>query len=102
MVDRASILNNDRDNNVITLELNNNILKITSMSLEIGKVEEKMNVNCDEKFKISFSGRYMMEALRTITTNEVILSFVGEVKPILIKEAVNDDFIGLILPIRTY
>ena len=46
MVDRASILNNDRDNNIITLEINNNLLKITSMSLEIGKVEEKLAVNC--------------------------------------------------------
>jgi len=102
MVDRASILNNDRDNNVITLEINNNVLKITSMSLEIGKVEEKMTVDCDEKFKISFSSRYMMEALRTITTNDVVLSFVGEVKPILLKESTNDDLVGLILPIRTY
>ena len=33
MVDRASILNNDRDNNVITLEINNKMLKITSMTL---------------------------------------------------------------------
>lgn len=102
MVDRASILNNDRDNNVITLEINNNVLKITSMSLEIGKVEEKMNVNCSEKLKISFSGRYMMEALRTINTENVSLSFVGEIKPILLKEDNNEDLIALILPIRTY
>ena len=66
MVDRASILNNDKDNNVITLELNNKLLKITSMSLEIGKVEEKMETNCDENIKISFSGKYMLEALRTL------------------------------------
>ena len=44
----------------------------------------------------------MMDALRTISTEDVILSFVGEVKPILLKEDDNDDLIGLILPIRTY
>lgn len=102
MVDRASILNNDKDNNVITLEIDNNMLKITSMSLEIGKVEEKLQVTCNDKIKISFSSRYMMDALRTISTEDVILSFVGEVKPILLKEDDNDDLIGLILPIRTY
>ena len=63
---------------------------------------KKMNVDCDEKFKISFSSRYMMEAIRTINTNDVVLSFVGEVKPILLKESTNEDLIGLILPIRTY
>ena len=79
MVDRASILNNDRENNVITLEINNNLLKITSLSLEIGKVEEKMNIDCSENIKISFSSRYMMDALRTIESDDVILTFVGEI-----------------------
>lgn len=102
MVDRASILNNDKDNNVITLELNNKLLKITSMSLEIGKVEEKMKVESDEKIKISFSGKYMLEALRTIKSENVVLTFVGEVKPILLKEENNDKLLCLILPIRTY
>lgn len=102
MVDRASILNNDKDNNIITLEINDNLLKITSMSLEIGKVEEKMNVNCSENIRISFSSKYMMEALSKIKGDEVVLTFVGEVKPILLKEANDDSLISLILPIRTY
>ena len=102
MVDRASILNNDRDNNVITLELSDKVLKITSMSLEIGKVEEKMDVLSDENIRISFSSRYMMDALRTITSDDVILTFVGEIKPILLKESDSDDLTCLILPIRTY
>lgn len=102
MVDRASILNNDRDNNVITLEVNNKMLKITSLSLEVGKVEEKMEVLCDEKIKISFSGKYMMDALKTIESEDVILTFVGEIKPILLKNSDNDNLICLILPIRTY
>ena len=102
MVDRASILNNDRDNNVITLEINNNLLKITSLSLEVGKVEEKMKVNCDDNIRISFSSRYMMDALKTIESDDVILTFVGEIKPILLKNSDNDDLTCLILPIRTY
>lgn len=103
MVDRASVLNNDRDTNVVTLDIENNVLKMTSMSLEVGKVEAKMAIICDDKIRISFSSRYMMEALRTISSEDVILSFVGEIKPILIKEEDNNqDSINLILPIRTY
>ena len=97
MVDRASILNNDKDNNIITLEINDNLLKITSMSLEIGKVEEKMSVNCSENIKISFSSKYMMEALSKIKGDEVVLTFVGEIRPILLKEAEDDSLISLIL-----
>ena len=102
MVDRASILNDDNDNNIVTLEIKNKLMKITSMSLEIGKVEEKMNINCSDEIKISFSAKYMMDALKTIKSDEVILTFVGEIKPILLKNSDNDDLISLILPIRTY
>ena len=102
MVDRASILNNDKDNNIITLELKNKTLKITSMSLEIGKVEETLSVETNENIKISFSAKYMMDALRTIKSDNVIITFVGEIKPILLKNDDNNDLISLILPIRTY
>ena len=102
MVDRASILNNDNDNNIITLEIKNNLLKITSMSLEIGKVEEKMSVDCNNSIKISFSAKYMMDALRTINSKNVVLTFVGEIKPILLNNDDSEDLVCLILPIRTY
>ncbi len=102
MVDRASILNNDRDNNVITLDISDGVLKITSMSLEIGKVEETMAINSLDNIRISFSGRYMMDALKNLTSENVVLTFVGEIKPILLKEEDNSDLIYLILPIRTY
>lgn len=102
MVDRASILNDDNDNNIVTLEIKDKLMKITSMSLEIGKVEEKMNVDCSDSIKISFSAKYMMDALRTIKTKDVIITFVGEIKPILLKNDDSDDLVSLILPIRTY
>ncbi len=102
MVDRASILNDDNDNNIVTLEIKDKLIKVTSMSLEIGKVEEKMNVDISDEIKISFSAKYMMDALKTIKSDDVILTFVGEIKPILLKNSDNDDLISLILPIRTY
>lgn len=102
MIDRASILNSDRDNNVVTLEIDKNKMKVTSMSLETGKAEEKMEISCNDKIKISFSSKYMLDALRTIATEDVVISFVGEIKPILIKEEDKGDLLALILPIRTY
>ena len=43
-----------------------------------------------------------MEALSKIKGDEVVLTFVGEIRPILLKEAEDDSLISLILPIRTY
>ena len=61
-----------------------------------------MNVDSNENIKISFSAKYMMDALRTIKSDNVTLTFVGEIKPILLKSDENDDLTCLILPIRTY
>ena len=104
VIDRASILTSDREKNIVTLETNDNTLIMRSSSAEIGRVEEKMAIekDNDENIKISFSARYMMEALRSFTGDKVELSFVGEVKPIIIKNKDDEELTQLVLPIRTY
>ena len=65
---------------------NGDTLILRSSSAEIGRVEEKMKIkkNNNEDIKISFSAKYMMEALKSFSTENVELNFVGEIKPILI------------------
>ena len=86
VIDRASILTSDKDKNIVTLETDGNTLYIRSSSMEIGKVEEKMYITKESKenIKISFSAKYMMEALKTFNSLDIEIKFVGEVKPILI------------------
>ena len=55
-----------------------------------------------ENLKISFVAKYMMEALRSFEDEEVTISFVGEVKPIILKSNKDDGLTQLVLPIRTY
>ena len=104
VIDRASILTSDKEKNTVTLETNGNILTLKSSSQEIGRVEEKMEItkNNDEDIRISFSAKYMMEALKSFSTENVELHFVGEVKPILVKSSEDETLTQLVLPIRTY
>ena len=103
-IDRASLLTNAEEKNIIKLELKKNQMIISSNIPEIGNVEEKININYDikENFKISFSSKYMMDALKTFDSEEIELSFNGEIKPIIINYVDNKELIQLILPIRTY
>ena len=104
VIDRASLLTQVKEKNIIQLEINNDILTITSNSPEIGKVEEKMeckNIN-NKNLKISFSAKYMLEALKTITDQNLSILLNGEIKPIIIKNLNNKDLTQLILPIKTY
>ena len=104
VIDRVSILTSDKEKNIVTLETEGNTLTLKSSSAEIGRVEEKMSIskNNNEDIKISFSAKYMMEALKSFSTETVDLHFVGEVKPILIKSAEDETSTQLVLPIRTY
>lgn len=104
VLDRASILINDRDKNIVKMEVKEDEIQVSSNSPEIGKVEENMKINKEkgEKLIISFSSKYMMEALRIFGSEDIEILLNGEVNPIIIREAGNDNVIQLILPIKTY
>ena len=104
VIDRVSILTSDKEKNVVTLETKGDTLIMKSSSAEIGRVEEKMKIqkNNQEDISISFSARYVMEALKVFDTLECEISFVGEVNPIIFKGKDEEDLIQLVLPIRTY
>ena len=104
VIDRVSILTSDKEKNTVTLETNGNMLILRSSSAEIGRVEEKMPItkNNSEDIKISFSAKYMMEALKSFSTETVDIHFVGEIKPILIKSTEDETLTQLVLPIITY
>ena len=104
VIDRVSILTSDKEKNIVTLETQGDTLILKSSSAEIGRVEEKMSIskNNKEDIKISFSAKYMMEALKSFSTENVDIHFVGEIKPILIKSNEDETLTQLVLPIRTY
>lgn len=104
-IDRASLLARDDRNNVVRFETQgNNVVEISSNSPEIGKVQEQIEVTAltGEELKISFSAKYMMEALKAIDSEEVVIQFTGAMRPFILKSAMDDSILQLILPVRTY
>lgn len=106
-IDRASLLAREDRNNVVRFEtFDGNIVEISSNSPEIGKVEEQIPVETleGENLKISFSAKYMMEALKAIDGQgqEVIIQFTGAMRPFILRSVNDDAILQLILPVRTY
>ena len=104
VIEQASVLTSDKEKNVVSLSTSGDLLTVKSVSNEKGRAEMKMEVkkNNKEDINIAFSAKYMTEALNALKTDEVELSFVGEVKPITIKNTEDDGLIQLVVPIRTY
>lgn len=102
-IDRSSFLKNDGYWNV-RLEASNDGIHISSKSQEIGSSHETLNP-IDYKggnFKISFSGRYMIEALRSFRTEVVKILFVGEMQAFILVNPNDDSVLQLVLPVRTF
>ena len=102
-LDRASLFTNEEDKNTINLITKDNEIQISSNIPEIGNVEEIIEAtkNNDENIKIAFSSKYMMEAVKALECERIVLMFSGEIKPIVIKNVEDDHLLELIVPIRT-
>lgn len=103
-IDRASLLAKDDRNNIVRFSTEDKMIEISSNSPEIGKVEELVEtIKIDgEELKISFSAKYMMDALRAIDGQDIEIQFTGAMRPFILKSVDDDSILQLILPVRTY
>ncbi|MEQ6376404.1 DNA polymerase III subunit beta [Bacillaceae bacterium S4-13-58] len=105
VVDRASLLAKENQNNVVKLVTKvDKLIEISSNSPEIGKVVESIEAKRidGEELKISFSAKYLIDALRVINNTQVKIEFTGAMRPFLIRPLDDEDLLQLILPVRTY
>lgn len=103
IIDRASSISQSKDKNIVDFEIIKNKLIIKAASLE-SKMEESMNVEneTENDIKISFSAKFMLEALKILETEEIYILLNGEISPIILKETGNENLIELILPMKTF
>ena len=103
-VGRSKRQASEEEKNIINMQIEENKMLISSNIPEIGNVEEHLTIKNEKNnnIKISFSSKYMMEAIKSLESEEIEILFNGEIKPIILKNPNADDLIQLIVPIRTY
>ncbi len=102
-IDRATLLA-DVSKSIITLSMNKDNVVLTSSSQEVGSVEEVLDKAFykGEDLNISFSGKYLNDAIRSINSKTVKLQFSGAMRPFIVVDLDSDDNIQVVLPVRTY
>lgn len=104
-IDRASLLARGERNNVVKLvTLEGKMIEISSNTPEIGNVSEQIQSQSidGEELKISFSAKYMMDALKALEGTEISISFTGAMRPFIIRSVEDSSILQLILPVRTF
>ncbi|MDP4161490.1 MAG: DNA polymerase III subunit beta [Bacillota bacterium] len=103
-IDRASLLAREGRNNVVKFATIEGGVEISSNTPEIGNVVEEVQSSSieGEELKISFSAKYMMDALKALEGTEIMISFTGAMRPFVIRPLHDETTLQLILPVRTY
>ncbi|WP_366923435.1 DNA polymerase III subunit beta [Metallumcola ferriviriculae] len=105
VVERASLLAGDEGGNkanVIKISFSENSLIINMNSPDVGKLHEKVPAYIEgEEIKIAFNSKYLIDVLKVVDDEEVYLELSGTLSPGIIKPVTKDNYLYLILPIRT-
>ncbi|WP_018249402.1 DNA polymerase III subunit beta [Orenia marismortui] len=98
---RASLLAK-KDSNIIKINLEKDKLIITSNAPEIGQAYEEVSISLvGQETEIAFNAIYLMDCLKVIDSEEVVLELLGSLSPGVIKSKSEDEYIYVIMPVRS-
>ncbi|AZV55131.1 DNA polymerase III subunit beta [Clostridium sp. AWRP] len=99
-IERASLMAKDSNTNLIKLEIEENNMIITSNS-QLGMVREELNILLQgDTLKIAFNSKYLIDVLKIMDEEEIIMKFSSSVSPCVIKNKDKDNCTYLVLPVR--
>ena len=103
-MERARLLSNATQNGTVKLEFKYGVVSSHVHSPEVGRVNEEIDTSAvsGEDLSISFNPTYLIEALKAIDSEQVVIRFISSVRPFtLVPEGNEQGFIQLITPVRT-
>ena len=99
-IERASLMSKDNNSNLIKLDFKEEGVIITSNS-QLGKVKEELDLNLQgEGIQIAFNSRYLLDVLKNIDDENVLMEMTSSVSPCVIKCKQNNNSKYLVLPVR--
>lgn len=99
-IERASLMAKDGNTNLIKLDVQQDNLIITSNS-QLGKVREEISMKLQgEQIQIAFNSRYLLDVLKNMEDDEVVMKMTSGISPCVLEEKNNENAKYLVLPVR--
>ena len=100
-VERAAVLIRGDKNNLVVLDIKGGKINITANS-DMGKIEETISAEITGKeLRIAMNGKYLLDAVKALEEDEIVLSFNTSVSPFTLENAEDKRNQYLVLPVRT-
>lgn len=102
-INSVAMLTLDRENIVKVTMVEGNVV-VSSKSQLSGSGEKILSLfrYTGERLEISFNYHYVVDAIKALGSQDVLISFVGEMKPFTITDKNDTSNVHLITPVRTY
>lgn len=98
-INRAMLLAEGK-NQAVNIKISDQSFEI-SVSSQQGSMEEKIVVDKNgEDVEIYVNSRFILDVLKNVSENELIIDFHGDGGPIVIRLSESNDYIYLVLPIK--
>lgn len=100
-MERVSLLSADHDG-VVKITMSDEGVEMFSRSTSIGTAREKLSMYRfdGDRFDISFRASFVADAIKAIKSEDVVIAFIGEMKPFVVKNAKDDSVDMLVTPLR--
>ncbi|MGL5152079.1 MAG: DNA polymerase III subunit beta [Clostridium sp.] len=99
-IERASLMAKEGNTNLIKLDICEDNIIITSNS-QLGKVREEVSANLQgDGIQIAFNSRYLLDVLKSMDDEEVVLHLTSSISPCIIKAKNVNSYKYLVLPVR--
>lgn len=102
-MERVSLFSNEKDN-VVKLTMTESKVEVSSKSQLVGSAIETISNfrYSGDRLEISFNSEYVKNAIKALKGTDVLLSFLGEMKPFTVTDKKDDSVVQLITPVRPY
>lgn len=99
-IERASLMGKEGNTNLVKLEIEEDNLVVTSNS-QLGMVREEVGIILQgQPLQIAFNSKYLIDVLKIMDEEEIVMELSSSVSPCLIKNKNLDNCIYLVLPVR--
>ncbi len=99
-IERASIIITEKTRSPIRLIFDEDTARISAVT-SLGSASDKINAYVDGKrTEIGFNNRFLLDALRSCDTDEVLINLNGPVSPAIVLPPDGESFLFLILPVK--
>lgn len=100
-IDRANVFAKEGKSNLVRFDVSPDTLTVSSNSETGNAVEELDVLTHGEPISIAFNSNYIAEAIRNIPSDPFVINLTSPVTPAVLTAPSDQDWLYLILPVRT-